>query len=79
MHPMDSAQALLREIDAFLDQSGMTQTKFGIEVMNNSSFVRQLRNGGSVTLRTQDRVRAFINGWDKKKKTRQTPRESHAA
>ena len=75
---MDSSQTLLLEIDAFLERSGMTQTKFGIEVMNNSSFVRQLRLGGSVTLRTQDRVRAFIRGGEKKKKARTAPREARA-
>jgi hypothetical protein len=61
---MDSSQTLLQEIDAFLDRTGMTQTRFGQEAMNNSSFVRQLRKGGSVTLRTMDRVRSFMSDWN---------------
>jgi hypothetical protein len=61
---MDSATALLAEIDAFLQRSGVTQTDFGKAVMNNSSFVRQLRTGGGVTLRTLDKVREFIQKCD---------------
>ena len=57
---MDSSLILLQEIDAFLAETGMTQTRFGLDAMNNSSFVRQLRNGHSVTLRTMDRVRTFM-------------------
>ena len=57
---MNSSLILLQEIDEFLAETGMTQTRFGLEAMNNSSFVRQLRNGHSVTLRTMDRVRSFM-------------------
>lgn len=72
---MNSAQDLLREIDAFLERSGKTQTAFGIETMNNSSFVRHLRQGGSVTLRTVDKIRKFIADHDaaeRKRKCRQS-------
>jgi hypothetical protein len=57
---MNSSLTLLQEIDEFLAETGMTQTRFGLDAMNNSSFVRQLRNGHSVTLRTMDRVRTFM-------------------
>jgi hypothetical protein len=77
---MSSAEALLGEIDAFLQRTGMTQTQFGEESMNNRSFVRQLRNGGGVTLRTLDKVRAYMAEWGEKKSRRQKRRtEAHAA
>ena len=81
----DSATILLAEIDEFLDRSGMTQTCFGILAMNNSSFVRQLRNGGGVTLRTADRVRTFIRDHKntktdkKKRRVRRRQLGSHLA
>jgi len=74
---MSSAETLLREIDAFLERTGITQTRFGVEAMNNSSFVRQLRKGGSVTLRTVDKVREFMSEWEiesRKRRTRPKPR-----
>jgi hypothetical protein len=78
---MSSADALLSEIDAFLQRTGMTQTQFGQEAMNNGSFVRQLRNGYGVTLRTLDKVRAFMSEWDAEQKRRRPRRrsEAHAA
>jgi hypothetical protein len=65
---MSSADALLSEIEAFLQRSGMTPTQFGLGAMNNSSFVRQLRNGSGVTLRTLDKVRGFMAEHDGGKK-----------
>lgn len=77
---MNSTDALLGEIDAFLQRNGMTQTAFGQEAMNNSSFVRQLREGRGVTLRTLDRVRAFMAEWEGGKRRRPKRRhEAHAA
>ena len=78
---MSSADALLREIDAFLQRTGITQTQFGQEAMNNGSFVRQLRSGSGITLRTLDKVRAFMTEWDDQKRRRRQKRraEAHAA
>ena len=77
---MSSADALLGEIDAFLQRTGMTQTQFGQEAMNNGSFVRQLRSGSGITLRTLDKVRAFMSEWDERKRRRPKRRaEAHAA
>ena len=71
---MNSAQILLQEIDAFLGRTGMTPTRFGQEVMNNSSFVRQLRRGGSVTLRTVDKVRSYMAASEQAERKRKRPR-----
>jgi phosphopantothenoylcysteine decarboxylase / phosphopantothenate---cysteine ligase len=58
MHTL--ARALLAEIEAFLAQSGLTPTKFGLAAVNDGHLVANLRKGNSVTLKTADRVRAFI-------------------
>jgi phosphopantothenoylcysteine decarboxylase / phosphopantothenate---cysteine ligase len=58
MHTM--ARALLTEIEAFLADSGLTATKFGLAAVNDGHLVANLRRGNSVTLKTADRVRAFM-------------------
>jgi phosphopantothenoylcysteine decarboxylase / phosphopantothenate---cysteine ligase len=58
MHTL--ARALLAEIEAFLAQSGLTPTKFGLAAVNDGHLVANLRKGNSVTLKTADRVRAFM-------------------
>ena len=58
MHTM--ARALLTEIEAFLAESGLTPTKFGLTSVNDGHLVANLRRGNSVTLKTADRVRAFM-------------------
>jgi phosphopantothenoylcysteine decarboxylase / phosphopantothenate---cysteine ligase len=58
MHTM--ARALLTEIEAFLADSGLTPTKFGLAAVNDGHLVANLRRGNSVTLKTADRVRAFM-------------------
>jgi len=54
------ARALLAEIEAFLAESGLTPTKFGLSSVNDGHLVANLRQGNSVTLKTADRVRAFM-------------------
>ena len=46
------AQTLLTEIEAFLAETGMTATKFGLAAVNDGHLVAKLRKGNSVTLRT---------------------------
>ena len=57
---MTDRDTLLREIDAFCEREGMTATRFGRAALNDGHFLRRLREGGNITLRTVDRVRAFI-------------------
>jgi phosphopantothenoylcysteine decarboxylase / phosphopantothenate---cysteine ligase len=52
--------ALLAEIETFLADSGLTPTKFGLAAINDGHLVANLRRGSSVTLKTADRVRAFM-------------------
>ena len=62
-HMEDSTTKLIRAIDAFLEFSGLSPTALGEEVMNNRSFVRQLKAGGDVNMRTGDRVKAYMDAW----------------
>ena len=54
------ARALLAEIEAHLAETGLTPTKFGLRSVNDGHLVANLRRGNSVTLKTADRVRAFM-------------------
>jgi phosphopantothenoylcysteine decarboxylase/phosphopantothenate--cysteine ligase len=55
-----TAGGLLAEIEAFLATGGLTPTKFGLAAVNDGHLVAKLRRGSSVTLKTADRVRAFM-------------------
>jgi phosphopantothenoylcysteine decarboxylase/phosphopantothenate--cysteine ligase len=55
-----AGKGLLAEIEAFLAGSGVTATKFGIAAINDGHLVANLRKGSSVTLKTADKVRAYM-------------------
>jgi phosphopantothenoylcysteine decarboxylase/phosphopantothenate--cysteine ligase len=55
-----TARDLLAEIEAFLAAGGLTATKFGLAAVNDGHLVAKLRKGSGVTLKTADRVRAFM-------------------
>jgi phosphopantothenoylcysteine decarboxylase/phosphopantothenate--cysteine ligase len=55
-----TGKALLTEIERFLARSGLTATKFGVAAVNDGHLVANLRKGNSVTLKTADKVRAFM-------------------
>jgi hypothetical protein len=57
---MDQRETLLAEIEAFLAGSGMARTTFGRMAVNDGKFVERLAGGGNITIRTMERVRAFI-------------------
>jgi phosphopantothenoylcysteine decarboxylase/phosphopantothenate--cysteine ligase len=57
-----AAKTLLAEIEAFLARTGATPTKFGVAAVNDGHLVANLRKGNSVTLKTADKVRAYIAG-----------------
>ncbi len=56
----ETARELLGEIEAFLALFQVTPTKFGVDAVNDGHLVAKLRKGGSVTLKTADRVRAYM-------------------
>ena len=55
-----TGKSLLAEIERFLARSGLTSTKFGVAAVNDGHLVANLRKGNSVTLKTADRVRAYM-------------------
>jgi hypothetical protein len=59
------ANPLLKEIDAFLNRRdvSMTETGFGLAVMNDGKFLAELRAGRRTLTDTADRVRAFIKAY----------------
>jgi hypothetical protein len=57
---MTTRQILVDEIFAFLAATGMAPGTFGHKTANDGKFVDRLRNGGSMTLETAERVRLFI-------------------
>src|SRR6476646_10667188 len=59
--PMPSTtHALLTEIEGFLAESGVSPTKFGLAAVNDGHLIKNLRGGASVTLKTADKVRAYM-------------------
>jgi hypothetical protein len=58
---MTDRDTLLREIDAFREREGMSETRFGRAALNDGHFLRRLREGGNITLRTVERVYATGN------------------
>jgi phosphopantothenoylcysteine decarboxylase/phosphopantothenate--cysteine ligase len=59
---VDTVKGLLGEIEGFLAQFQVTASKFGVAAVNDGHLVAKLRKGSSVTLKTADRVRAYIAG-----------------
>ena len=55
-----TAKQLLGEIEGFLAQFDITPSKFGVAAVNDGHLVAKLRKGSSVTLKTADRVRAYM-------------------
>ena len=58
LHP--TVKKLLAEIEAYCARSGTHITNFGIQATNDGHLVRRLQAGRMPTLKTVDRVRAFI-------------------
>jgi hypothetical protein len=51
---------LLRAIEAFLGESGLSATAFGMRAMNDPRFVHEMRGGREVRRATRARVAAYI-------------------
>jgi hypothetical protein len=75
------AKALLSEIEAFLEETGMGPSYFGVRSVRNSDLVKRLAAGGRVWPETEMKVRAFILSERSKpaRKSRQTSGEERAA
>ena len=56
---MNSNEFLIA-VESYIRKRSMYPTEFGAKVMNDGSFVFDLRSGRSVTLKTQARVLDYI-------------------
>lgn len=56
LNPMEP-DPLLRDVEAFLGETGMAPTAFGLSVMRDARFVPELRRGRELRRRTAARVR----------------------
>ena len=50
-------------VSAFLDDTGLSPTRFGRKALGDPNLVRQIEGGRSLTLRSADRVLAFISSF----------------
>ena len=57
-----SADSLIAEIEAFCRRSGIAESTFGRQAVNDGKLCVRLRNGKDVTLETAARIRAFMDG-----------------
>ena len=51
-------------LNGFLDDTGIAPTTFGMLAMGDPNLVRQIKQGRSLTLRSADRVVAFIDHYE---------------
>jgi len=58
----NSADSLLEEIEAFCRRTGIAESTFGRQAVNDGKLCVRLRNGKDVTLETAAKIRGFIGG-----------------
>jgi hypothetical protein len=51
---------LLAEIESFCREAGIAEATFASRAVRDGKFVKRLREGAGVTLKTVERVRAYI-------------------
>jgi Cys-tRNA synthase (O-phospho-L-seryl-tRNA:Cys-tRNA synthase) len=57
---MSTVADLLAEIEAFCREVDIAEATFGTRAAKDGKFVKRLREGAGVTIRTVDNVRAYI-------------------
>jgi hypothetical protein len=54
-------QSLLAEVEAFLAETNIAPSRFGLDAMGDGALVKQLRQGErSLTLKNADKVLSYI-------------------
>ena len=61
--PRDMEQ-FLSDIEAFCERHGMAETRFGELAMGDKPFVKQLREGRNVQMRTAEKVRSWMAAYE---------------
>ncbi len=54
------ANDLLREVGEYCREAGLAESTFGRLAVNDGKLVARLRDGGRITMRTLERVRAYV-------------------
>lgn len=67
---MSTRENLLREIEEFLKQTGMSPTTFGTKAVGDRALMISLRDGRDPKLSTVDKIRSFMA---KERKARSLP------
>jgi hypothetical protein len=57
-------EQLITDIEAFCERHGMAESRFGELAMGDKPFVKQVREGRSVQMRTAEKVRAFMASYE---------------
>ena len=52
--------AFLREVHDFVSETGMSESKLGRRAVGDSGSLARLRDGKSITLRTADKIIAYM-------------------
>ena len=60
-------------VSAFLGRTGLSPTAFGRMALGDPNLVRQIERGRSLTLRSADRVQAFMDAHDRDPQTARAP------
>ena len=58
------AQQFKSRVDAFLESTGISPTTFGLRAVGDPHLMRELARGRSPTLRTVDRILAYIAAFE---------------
>jgi len=61
--PDDERSRLLKEVEWFLQATGMSASRFGTEAVNDPSLVLGLRRGRECKRATRLKIRKFIHSW----------------
>lgn len=56
-------EELLEQIEAFLDATGITPTRLGLDATGEGGLIKSIRAGRSITLRTCRRLIDFMDNY----------------
>jgi hypothetical protein len=56
-------EELLQQIEAFLDATGMTPTRLGLDATGEGGLIKSIRDGRSITLRTGRRLLDYMDNY----------------
>lgn len=59
---MSETNDMIRRIEEFCAQRGISVTTFGRKAVNDGKFIQRLRKGGDITLTTARKVEQALSG-----------------